>query len=75
MIVETIRNLEPSSLTFWGIGFTSSDADLTKLYRDWSSTASTIEVINPDKTIATRLQSTFGKSVIHYPDVEDWLKS
>jgi hypothetical protein len=48
MIVETIRNLRPKSLTFWGIGFATSDANLTRLYGDWSATASTIEVINPD---------------------------
>jgi hypothetical protein len=75
MIVETMRHLRPRSLTFWGVGFTTSDADLTKLYRDWSATASTIEVINPDKTIATKLERAFGKPVIHYPDLEDWLKS
>lgn len=75
MIVEKIRDLKPKTLTFWGIGFTTSDADLTKLYRDWSATASTIEVINPDKTIAAKLEGAFGKAVIHYPDVEDWLKT
>lgn len=74
-VVETIRGLRPTSLTFWGIGFTISDADLSKLYEDWSSVARTIEVINPDKSIATRLEGVLGKPVIHYSDVEDWLKS
>jgi hypothetical protein len=72
-IVERIRGLKPRVLTFWGIGFTTSDADLAKLYRDWSLTASMIEVINPDSAIATKLESAFNKRVLHYPDINDWL--
>ena len=75
MIVKKIRGLRPNSLAFWGVGLGGSDSDLTELYGDWSATASMIEVINPDKTIAMKLERVFGKPVIHYPDVEDWLKS
>ena len=73
IILEPIWNLTPAVVTFWGVGFTKSDADLAELYARWCSVCQTIEVINPDHNVSNTLKSEFGDKVYHYDGVEGWL--
>ena len=50
LIVEAASRYKPSSLSFWGVGFTDSDLDLNELYRKLANTTRKIELINPDST-------------------------
>jgi hypothetical protein len=73
MILKPIWNLAPEFVTFWGVGFTKSDADLAELYARWCKVCRTIEVINPDRTVANSLKSEFGNKVNHFENVDEWL--
>lgn len=73
MILKPILDLKPTVVTFWGVGFTKSDADLADLYSRWCNASQSIEVINPDQNVANTLRSEFGDKVHHFGSVEGWL--
>jgi hypothetical protein len=73
IILKPIWDLAPTVVTFWGVGFTKSDADLAALYTRWCNVCQTIEVINPDLNISKTLKSEFGDKVCHFDGVEGWL--
>lgn len=75
MILRSIWNLAPTVVTFWGVGFTKSDADLAELYARWCNTCQTIEVINPDHNVSNTLKVEFGNKVRHFDSVEGWFAS
>jgi len=73
MILKPVWDLEPAIVTFWGVGFTKSDADLAELYTRWCSPSQAIEVINPSRDVSEGLRSEFGNKVHHFGSVEEWL--
>jgi hypothetical protein len=73
VILKPIQNLNPTVVTFCGVGFTKSDADLTGFYTQWCKTSERIEVINPDQNVSMTLKSEFGEKVLHFDGVEEWL--
>ncbi|MBE9555452.1 MAG: hypothetical protein IMF08_01235 [Proteobacteria bacterium] len=72
-IVSTLMDIEPSIVTYWGVGLTTSDVDLLDLYRAWTRKMDTVEVLNPDKTIAEKYRSALGVNVRHFSTHEPWL--
>ncbi|EMK00161.1 MULTISPECIES: SIR2-like domain protein [unclassified Leptospira] len=64
---------KPNILTFWGVGITESDIDLNEIYKDWSISVDSIEVINPDKQVADKVSHLLGKKVDWYPTVDEWV--
>lgn len=73
MILKPIWDLKPTIVTFWGVGFTKSDADLTELYSRWCRPSEAIEVINPSREVFDIVRSEFGDKVRHFTTVEEWL--
>lgn len=74
VIFDEIRGVSPTKLTFWGIGLSDSDADLTELYQRWANTAE-CEMINPNRKTESvaRAQEILGAPVQHFLSIEDWL--
>ncbi len=72
-ILASLNGSKPAIVTFWGVGFTDSDIDLSELYAAWCVEAKAIEVINPDRQISEILEKRFGNKVQHFGGVESWL--
>lgn len=74
-IIENLKSHpKPNILTFWGVGITESDIDLNEIYTDWSISADTIEVINPDKQVSDKVSHLLSKKVDWYPSIDEWVK-
>ena len=73
MILAPLTELYPDSVSFWGVGFTSSDVDLIQLYQTWMRNCSRVEVINPDEATARAAEELLFREVHHYRDVPSWL--
>jgi hypothetical protein len=72
-IFEAIRDYRPESVTFWGVGFTSSDADLTKAYEGWCSSASKISLVHPSPTTEVAdAERMLKRGIQHFSQPEDW---
>ncbi len=74
MILAPLLESHPDIVSFWGVGFTSSDIDLIQLYRTWMHDCSRVEVINPDESIARAAEELLFKKVHYYRDMPDWLE-
>jgi len=78
IIIDSVKNLKPHKLTFWGVGFTASDIDLLELYSNWASQSQIVELINPDpqiaKTISELLKISASK-ITHYLTLESFVES
>lgn len=72
-IMRPILDLCPHAVTFWGVGFTSSDVDLLEIYRRWTRSCERVEVINPDGAVAVAAEELLYKKVYCYADVRSWL--
>ena len=72
-VVSVLASLNPQMVTFWGVGMTSSDADLCGLYRSWSRNAMVVEALNPDSAIAQKYRAILGVDVEHFTSHEAWL--
>lgn len=73
IIINSIINVKPSTLTFWGVGITSSDSDLIDLYSRWRCSATRIEVINPDKKVAKKISKLLNTKVVYFQTLQRWL--
>lgn len=73
MILAPLTDSHPHIVSFWGVGFTSSDVDLVELYRTWTRDCSRVEVINPDDAVARTAEELLYRDVHHYRDVPSWL--
>src|ERR1035437_3418871 len=72
-IFEAIRDYRPESVTFWGVGFTSSDADLTKAYEGWCSSASKISLVHLSPTTEVAdAERMLKRGIQHFSQPEDW---
>lgn len=74
-ILAPLTGAQPDILSFWGVGFTSSDVSLLEAYRNWARTCEAIEIINPDANVAKTAEDLLYSSTTHYPDVQSWLRS
>ncbi len=72
MILQPTKKLSPQIVTFWGVGLTESDTDLLELYKNWGSTADSIEFINPSEKSAQVAQELFDKKLNHFVHLTDW---
>jgi hypothetical protein len=73
LIFNGIRNYTPESVTFWGVGFNSSDGDLIDVYRRWCDRAAKVLLIHPhpiSELIDAEL--LFKRSILHLQQPEDW---
>lgn len=75
MILAPLLKFRPQTLSFWGVGFTSSDVDLLEIYRGWSHSAEMVEVINPDSAVARAAEEVLYRPVCHYRDAQIWLST
>lgn len=69
MILAPLMDSHPDTISFWGVGFTSSDVDLIQLYRTWTRACSRVEIINPDEATARAAEKLLFREVHYYPDV------
>lgn len=74
MILDTLRHNKPRKITMWGIGLTESDVDLLSLYYAWTKRGASVEVINPDTSVAIKIQELLGCRVEHYMDHSEWIE-
>lgn len=74
VIFNSIVNLNPKTLTFWGVGLADSDDDLIDVYRKWSTSVSVVEVINPISDVARRAITLLEKDVKYFSTIEEWLE-
>jgi hypothetical protein len=73
IMFDSIRGCAPESVTFWGVGFTSSDADLTDAYKRWSERALKISLIHPNPTrVIHDAERLLNRSVLHFRQPEEW---
>lgn len=75
VIFDAIANLQPSKLTFWGVGLTSSDSDLIAIYRNWCQSKPSIEVINPDESVQRKANEILNTDARLFKTIEEWLES
>lgn len=75
MILKTLKHKRPKVVTMWGIGLTESDVDLASLYSAWVRRGSTIEVINPDTSVASKIKRLLNCEVELFENHLDWLKN
>lgn len=73
MILEGLTTFRPEIVTFWGVGMTPSDVDLTDLYRGVCRTANRIEFINPDRSAYDTASRILGTTPHHFTDWKAWL--
>jgi len=71
-ILGDIYSYEPSIVTFWGVGLTSSDIDLLEIYRKACTSAKKIEFVNPSLYALKRAEGLLKHDLEHYKDVEAW---
>lgn len=72
-ILRPIRENIPSTVTFWGIGFTNSDVDLNSMFEQWCQVAKKIEIINPDRSIFLEFTKRYGLKMRQFDNVQTWL--
>ncbi len=72
-ILAPLAGLRPDIVSFWGVGFTTSDVDLVGLYRSWTRVSGKVEIINPDEAAASMAEEILSRDVHHYHDVSSWL--
>lgn len=74
VLFDAIKNFTPTSLTFWGVGFTGSDQDILRLYQSWGMDAHKIEIIhpNPNSQAINDAIALFNRQIDYYPNPEAW---
>ena len=72
-IIQPLFDLRPTVMTFWGVGLTESDTDLTALYRAYSATAGKVEFINPSRKSKDKAESILNRSIEWHDDLDSWL--
>lgn len=71
---NNLIKLKPHILTFWGVGFTESDYDLTRLYEHYMAHSKKIEIINPENSLKGSKLNYNNSKVIHHKTLDDWLR-
>jgi hypothetical protein len=71
-ILQATKEIQPTSVVFWGIGLTESDTDLLSLYQHWTRSAQKVEFINPSVNDLDKAKVLLGVDVDHYSTVADW---
>lgn len=74
MMIESVQQLQPDEIVFWGIGFTESDIDLNELFKKWCGNKPIISVANPIIEVAKKIESNLSCMVNHYSKIEKWLE-
>lgn len=74
MMIESVQQLQPNEIVFWGIGFTESDIDLNELFKKWCKNKPIISVANPIIEVAKKIESNLSCMVNHYSTIEKWLE-
>ena len=72
-ILAPLAESHPDAVSFWGVGLTTSDADLVDLYRTWMLDCKRVEVINPDDSVAFAAEKLLSRDVHHYQSIQSWL--
>jgi hypothetical protein len=72
-MVKSVKRRHPQEMTFWGLGFTESDADLFDLFRLWARSVKYIDVINPDRGVAPRIGAALARPYCQYDSLDAWL--
>lgn len=75
MILSRVQDRRPATLVLWGVGLTDSDTDLLTLYRSWALEALTIDIINPDQSVAQKARELLGSSVRGFTTLDAWTQS
>ncbi|MEO6013620.1 MAG: hypothetical protein ABIQ30_08565 [Devosia sp.] len=74
-IVSVVRDQRPDEIVFWGIGLTSSDADVAELMRELASRAGILDFLNPNDDAHQRAVDLFGRPVRRFRDHRHWLNA
>lgn len=72
LILGDVKALVPEILTFWGIGLTDSDIELSRIYRFAATSAKRIEFINPDTRAFEKAHALLRKPITHFRTLEEW---
>lgn len=72
IILAPLKKRKPDSIIMWGVGLTESDVDLVSLYKQWAESADTIDVINPSKKVANKVENLCNSPVSHFSSLADW---
>ncbi|WP_313613311.1 hypothetical protein [Agrobacterium sp.] len=75
MMLDGVSDRKPESIVMWGIGLTGSDVDLNDIYKAWSESASFVDVINPDSSVAAKVQEAIGIETRSYASAQKWLET
>jgi hypothetical protein len=75
LILRDLGAVSPDTLTFWGVGLTTSDKDLEQLYIYASQAARRIEFINPDAESYKKAFSMVKRSVTWFKTLDEWARS
>jgi hypothetical protein len=72
-IIKPLFDVRPTVLTFWGVGLTESDTDLTTLYQVYSAAAGKVEFINPRRESKDRAETILNRPIEWHDDLDSWL--
>jgi hypothetical protein len=72
-ILATGRPFTAKTITFWGVGLTSSDADLLDYYRDAAHDGTMIEFINPSVDAFLNASRVLDRTLVHFAGLDEWL--
>ncbi len=72
-IIQAIPELHPTTLTFWGVGLTTSDIDLVNLFTRWVPRVKAVEAINPSAVDVARVAKLLGTEISRFESVDRWL--
>lgn len=73
ILIDQIKCFSPEEISFWGVGFTESDVDLIELFKRWSVSQPTINVVNPDYRVCQKMEKILDCKTIHYNSVDSWI--
>ncbi|MEQ1742537.1 MAG: hypothetical protein ABL869_08580 [Candidatus Nitrotoga sp.] len=74
-ILSSLKGFSPKRLTFWGVGLTESDYDLSAIYRECVSSCEIVDFINPDAQACDRARSILDRDIRHHETLDDWYSS
>lgn len=78
VMLDSIEDNSPSEIIFWGVGFTESDIDLIKLYKNWLGADTLITIINPDENVRMKVEcllSVKRERINYCKNVDVWWSS
>ena len=76
VILNGLDRCKPNQVVFWGVGLTNSDKGLLLLYKKLSSSALSVEIINPDKSLFSKYTEELRHNNIkQFTSLDDWVAS